>query len=70
MQPLRADARHHELTGLAEQYGAGEVVVQPIYVRTTQDADVLAEVVAIAKRGRHHGRQRHARQPLRRSQPP
>lgn len=40
-----------ELKALAQQYGAGEVVVQPVYVRTTADATTRAQVAAIANAG-------------------
>lgn len=39
------------LKALADQYLAGEVVIQPIYVRTTQDAAIAAQVAAIARAG-------------------
>lgn len=40
-----------ELKALAQQFNAGEVVVQPIYVRTTPDPDTRAQVAAIANAG-------------------
>ncbi len=40
-----------ELKGLAEKYAAGEVVIQPIYVRTTANPLVSAQVAAIARSG-------------------
>lgn len=40
-----------ELKALARQFGAGEVVVQPVYVRTTADAATRAQVAAIANAG-------------------
>lgn len=40
-----------QLKALARQYGAGEVTVQPIYVRTTVDPEVSRQVAAIANSG-------------------
>ena len=40
-----------DLKKLAEKYGAGEVSVQPLYVRTTQDPVISAQVAAIARAG-------------------
>lgn len=40
-----------ELKALQQQFGAGEVVVQPIYVRTTPDTVTRQQVAAIANAG-------------------
>ncbi len=40
-----------ELKALAQQFGAGEVVVQPVYVRATADAETRAQVASIANAG-------------------
>ncbi len=40
-----------ELKALTQQFGAGEVVVQPIYVRTTPDPVTRQQVAAIANAG-------------------
>lgn len=40
-----------ELKGLVQQFAAGEVVVQPIYVRTTPDPVTRDQVAAIANAG-------------------
>ncbi|MCK8497530.1 thrombospondin type 3 repeat-containing protein [Myxococcus fulvus] len=40
-----------EIKALAQQYGAGEVVVQPIYVRDVADPSTRAHVAAIAHAG-------------------
>ncbi|MHB8878353.1 MAG: calcium-binding protein [Myxococcaceae bacterium] len=39
------------LKALADQYGAGEVSIQPIYVRTTADPAASAQAAAIARQG-------------------
>ncbi|MDY7226535.1 calcium-binding protein [Hyalangium rubrum] len=40
-----------ELKALAQQFGAGEVVVQPVYVRSTPDPVAREQVAAIANAG-------------------
>ncbi len=40
-----------ELKALAEQFGAGEVVVQPVYVRQTSDATAALQASTIARQG-------------------
>jgi hypothetical protein len=40
-----------ELKALVQQFGAGEVVVQPIYVRSVPDAETRLQVAAIANAG-------------------
>jgi hypothetical protein len=40
-----------ELKALAQQFGAGEVVVQPIYVRTTPDPVARDQMAAVANAG-------------------
>jgi hypothetical protein len=40
-----------QLKALVEQFGAGEVTVQPVYVRNTPDATTAAQVAAIANAG-------------------
>ena len=40
-----------ELKRLAQTYGAGEVSIQPVYVRTTQNPVISAQVAAIARAG-------------------
>ena len=40
-----------DVKALTQQYSAGEVTVQPIYVRTVADPNVSAEVQAIARAG-------------------
>ncbi|PTL81940.1 thrombospondin type 3 repeat-containing protein [Vitiosangium sp. GDMCC 1.1324] len=40
-----------ELKALVEKFGAGEVSVQPVYVRNTADATTAAQVAAIANAG-------------------
>ncbi len=40
-----------QLKALVEQFGAGEVTVQPVYVRNTADATTAAQVAAIANAG-------------------
>lgn len=40
-----------DLKDLADQYGAGEVVVQPLYVRTVADTVTAAQAAAIARSG-------------------
>jgi len=40
-----------DVKALTQSFGAGEIAVQPIYVRTVQDPDVSAEVAAIARAG-------------------
>ena len=39
------------LKKLVQTYGAGEVSIQPVYVRTTQDPAISAQVAAIARAG-------------------
>lgn len=40
-----------DVKALTQSFGAGEIAVQPIYVRTIQNPDVSAEVAAIARAG-------------------
>ena len=40
-----------QLKALVQQYGAGEVTVQPVYVRNAADATTQSQVVAIANAG-------------------
>ncbi|QRN95489.1 calcium-binding protein [Archangium violaceum] len=40
-----------ELKALVQQFGAGEVTVQPVYVRNTAEAHTAAQVAAIANAG-------------------
>ncbi len=39
------------LVGLMESYGAGQVTVQPVYVRTDENPNIRAQVEAIARAG-------------------
>lgn len=40
-----------DVKALTQSFGAGEIAVQPIYVRTTQNPAISAEVAAIARAG-------------------
>jgi hypothetical protein len=43
--------RTQDLRALASQYGAGEVTIQPVYIRTTADVSARYEANAIAQAG-------------------